>query len=92
MADATFTVTDPRAPRFAVQQNVREIADQVASAAAAGTPHRTGAMARAWHVVPGNDPGTALVQNSAPYARYVEYGTRKMPAKAPLGRAAAGRR
>jgi hypothetical protein len=29
------------------------------------------------------------VINTAPHARFVEYGTRHMPARAPLGRAAA---
>jgi hypothetical protein len=48
-------------------------------------------MAAGWHTVPGQDPGTTLVVNTTPYARYVEYGTRHMRAKAPLGRAAARR-
>lgn len=93
MASATFTVEHPRNRRFVIQQDIAEIAGRVASDAAANTPHRTGAMARGWHTVPGQDPGTTLVVNTVPHARYVEYGTRHMPARAPLGRAAAaGRR
>jgi hypothetical protein len=40
-------------------------------------------------VVAGADPATSVVVNTAPYARYVEHGTRNMPAEAPLGRAIA---
>ena len=92
MASATFTVEHPRNRRFVIQQDIAEIAGRVAS-----TPPRTRrtapAMARGWHTVPGQDPGTTLVVNTVPHARYVEYGTRHMPARAPLGRAAAaGRR
>jgi Bacteriophage HK97-gp10, putative tail-component len=92
MASATFTVEHPRNRRFVIQQDIAEIAGRVAAAASAATPHRTGAMAAGWHTVPGNDPGTTLVVNTVPYARFVEYGTRHMPARAPLGRAAAGAR
>jgi hypothetical protein len=93
MASATFTVEHPRNRRYAIQQDIAEIAGRLAADASANTPRRTGAMAAGWHTVPGQDPGTTLVVNSAPHARYVEYGTRHMPAKAPLGRAtAAGRR
>jgi hypothetical protein len=84
----TFTVTDPRAPRLCVQQNVAEIAGQVAARAASNTPRLTGLMAASWQVRPGySDPGTSVVVNTAPYARFVEYGTRSRPARAPLGRA-----
>lgn len=89
-SSAAFTVTDPRAPRLAVARNVAEIAARVAASAAANTPQRTGRMARSWRTVPGRDPGTTLVVNDTPYARFVEYGTRHMRAAAPLGRAMAG--
>jgi hypothetical protein len=86
----TFTVTDPLAPRKCVQQNVAEAAQRIASAAASNTPRRTGRMASSWVVRPGyNDPGTSVVINTAPYAKFVEYGTRSRPARAPLGRALA---
>ncbi|HXD66359.1 MAG TPA: HK97 gp10 family phage protein [Solirubrobacteraceae bacterium] len=85
-----FKVTDPRAPRLAVQQNVAEITARIASAAASNTPRLTGAMAAGWEVRPGySDPGTSVVTNRVPYARFVEYGTRRMRAHAPLGRALA---
>lgn len=92
MADATFTVTDPRAPRYAVQQNIAEMAAQLAGLARSNTPVLTGQMAAGWHTVPGRDPGTTLVVNSTPYAKYVEFGTKHRPASAPLGRAAAAMR
>jgi hypothetical protein len=85
-----FEVIDPLAPRKACGQNVADIADRVRSQAAANTPRDTGLMASSWQTRPGySDPATTVVINTAPHARYVEYGTRHMPARAPLGRAAA---
>lgn len=94
MADehATFIVTNPRAPREAVAENVKDLAERVAQRAAQNTPRLTGAMAGEWIVVQGDDVATELVENEAPYARYVEYGTRYMAARAPLGRAVAAER
>lgn len=90
MAEVVFRVTDPKAPRLAVQQNIAEIAQQLAGRATANTPRLTGLMAGSWQVRPGyNDPGTSVVINTAPYARFVEYGTRRTRAYAPLGRALA---
>ena len=86
----TFKVTNPRAPRLCVQQNIYETAQRVADRAAAGTPRLTGRLAGGWEVRPGySDPGTAVVINRVPYARFVEYGTRSRPAAAMLGRAMA---
>lgn len=85
-----FEVTNPRAPRYAVQGNVAEIAAKIAAAASAGSPHRTGALAAGFRTAPGySDPGTTVVIASSPYFHYVEYGTRHMAAHAMLGRAMA---
>lgn len=89
MAGATFTVTNAQAPRLAVAPGVRELAKELAAQAEARTPRRTGRMAASWEVAQGDDPATSVVTNSAPYAPYVEYGTRNDPAQAPLGRAIA---
>jgi Bacteriophage HK97-gp10, putative tail-component len=89
MASATFRVTNPAAPRLAVAPGVRTLADHLADQAAQRSPRRTGRMAASWEVVAGDDPATSVVINTAPYARYVEYGTRFDPAQAPLGRAIA---
>lgn len=90
MAGATFRVTNPKAPRLVVAPGVRRLAHELADQAAQRTPRRTGAMAASWEVVPGStDPATSVVVNTAPYARYVEHGTRFDPAQAPLGRAIA---
>lgn len=86
-APAQFHVTDRRAPREEVHEDIRRMAERLAEAAAERTPRLTGRMASSWEVHEGDDPGTSFVSNSAPYARYVEYGTRTMPAEAPLGRA-----
>jgi hypothetical protein len=86
-----FEVIDPLAPRKAAGQNVAEIAAQVSARAAANTPRDTGQMAASWSTRPGySDPATTVVINTAPHARHVEYGTRHMRARAPLGRAVAG--
>lgn len=86
----TFKVTHPRAPRECVQQNVREAAQRIADRAAGNTPRRTGRLAGGWEVRPGySDPGTSVVINRVPYARFVEYGTRNRPPAAMLGRALA---
>ena len=92
MADAVFTVTDAKARRLVVQQDIRAIAGQLASDARANTPTNTGAMAAGWRVVPGREPGTSLVVNDVPHSVYVEHGTRHMAARAPLGRALAAAR
>ena len=91
MADGVvFKIIDPRAPRLAVQQNVAEITTRIASQAASNTPRLTGRMAAGWRVQPGySDPGTSVVINTVEYARFVEYGTRRTRAHAPLGRALA---
>jgi hypothetical protein len=87
---AHFEVTFPRAIRYVVQGNIREITAQIAARAAANTPRETGQMAGGWEVRPGySDPGTSVVVNAVPHARFVEYGTRHMRAFAPLGRAMA---
>jgi Bacteriophage HK97-gp10, putative tail-component len=91
MGDATFVVTDPKQIRTACQAGVAAIAEQVAARAAANSPRRFGRLAAGFRTQPGyDDPGTTVVVNSVPYARFIEYGTRHMRAYAPLGRAAAG--
>jgi HK97 gp10 family phage protein len=85
-----FKITDPLAPRKACAQNVAEAAQRVRAQAAANTPRDTGRMASSWSTRPGySDPATTVVINTAPHARFVEYGTRHMRARAPLGRAMA---
>jgi len=86
---SVFTVTNWRARRYAIRPDIARMAQQLARDAQERTPQRTGRMAASWAVVPGADPGTSLVTNSAPYARFVEYGTRHEHAAAPLGRAVA---
>lgn len=92
MAGSEFRVTDPRAPREAVAEDIRRDAEQLAADASSRTPVITGRMAGAYHVEQGDDPATQIVTNDVYYARFVEYGTRNMRAEAPLGRAAAAAR
>lgn len=87
---AEFTVLDPGAPRREAAPLVRQRAGRVADQARGNTPVLTGQMAGGWTVEAGHTEGAFVITNAVRYARFVEYGTRKMPAKAPLGRAAAG--
>lgn len=89
---ATFTVTDPEAPRKCVAEDVRGQAEHLAADAEARTPRDTGLMAASWRVEAGDDVATCAVVNDAPYAVFVEYGTRYDAPAAPLGQAAAGAR
>lgn len=87
--DAVFTVTNPIARRLAVMAMMQAIAGEVlASAAANGPVGVTGLLSGGYSIKPGRDPGTTLITIHAPkYHKYVEYGTRHMAARAPLGRA-----
>lgn len=90
--EVRYTVTNAMARRLCIQPDIRRIAEQLAADAAARTPRDTGTLAGGWTVAPGRDPGTSLVQNSTPYAVYVEYGTRRRRAAAMLGSALASAR
>lgn len=93
MADrARFTVKNPHARRLVVERDIHGIAERLAADAEQQTPVITGRLAASYAVEPGKEPGTSVVTNSAPYARFVEYGTRYMRAEAPLGRALAAAR
>jgi len=86
--DVTYTVLNPRARRDAVAPMMAAIAAEIAGAASGGTPRLTGALAGSYTVKSGRDPGTSLVESSGVgWGKYIEYGTRKMRAHAPLGRA-----
>ena len=93
MADVVFRVTNPQARRLAVAPAIAAIAAELAGAAAGGVNSRTGTLAGGFSVKAGRDPGTSLAVITAPhYHKYVEYGTRKMRAQAPMGRAVAAAR
>lgn len=92
MAESKFTVRNPEARRLVVERDIHDIAERLAADAEQQTPVITGRMAASYHVEPGKEPGTSVVTNDAPYARFVEYGTRYMRAEAPLGRALAAAR
>jgi len=85
---STFRVTNPEAPRLAVDPNMREKADQVAHDASALTPVLTGQLAASWTVEKSHE-ASYRVSTDVPYARYVEYGTRFMRGAAMMGRALA---
>jgi HK97 gp10 family phage protein len=85
-----FTVTDAGAPRREAAPGVLAAAQVLARDAATNTPVRSGTMRRGWRAVQvGN---SARVINDVEYARFVEFGTRHMAPRAPLGRAMADAR
>lgn len=88
---ARFTVTHQTAPRLVVARNVQGMTEHLAADAAENAPRRTGQLAAGFRVERGSngDPATWVVVNTVSYARFVEYGTRHIPARAPLGRATA---
>ena len=88
MSTAHFRVTNRQALLEAVDPPVGDVARELAGDASSGTPRRTGRMADSWTATR-DRLGAWTVANSAPYARFVEYGTRHMRAAAPMGRAAA---
>jgi hypothetical protein len=85
---AKFTVTNPHAPRQAVDPDIGKRAERLREDTSALTPVATGRLAASWQVV---REGTAeyRVSTDVPYAVDVEYGTRNMQGAAMLGRSLA---
>jgi Bacteriophage HK97-gp10, putative tail-component len=93
-ASAVWRCYNFRALREACGPRMAAIAAEIAASAAANTPRDTGTLAGSYATRPGDrDPGTYLVTASdVAHGKYVEYGTRRRPASAPLGRAVAAAR
>jgi hypothetical protein len=85
---STFRVTNPHAPRLAVDPDMREKAEQLRSDAEALTPRETGRLAGSWQMEK-DHTASYRVTTDVPYARYVEFGTRNMHGAAMMGRALA---
>jgi HK97 gp10 family phage protein len=79
-----YRVLDSTLPRQATDAVVARVANGIRDAVMSQQPHRTGALAGGWHVTRLN-PSVYLVANDVPYGRYVEYGTRSMPARPVFG-------
>ncbi len=75
-----FVVTDPTAPRREADPGVGKVAQGVAQTAAGRAPKRTGRLAAGWRTVK-QGPSSYIVTNDVPYAKYVEFGTKNMPAR-----------
>lgn len=86
---AEFTVLDAMARRRCVGPNVRRVAERVARDATSRSAVYSGRLAGAYRTEAGRDPATTWVVNDTPYARYVEYGTKRKPARPALGAAMA---
>ena len=85
-----YRTTDKGAARRLLRQPVRRRAEAVRADAQGRTPRgKTGKLARGWKLEQGRDPASVFVVNNVPYARFVEYGTRRRRARPMLGPAAA---
>jgi hypothetical protein len=83
---STYQVLNRQAPKQAADGIVRGIADQLKSVMMAQSPHgRTGQYAAGWRLER-IKPGIYRVFNEVRYGKYVEYGTRFVPARPVFGR------
>ena len=90
MAWGEFKTTDKGAARRLLSPQVRKRAERVRADAQSRTPKGpTGNLAKGWKLEQGRDPASWFVVNDVPYAIYVEFGTRRRPARPMLGPAAA---
>lgn len=86
MAGTTYRVTDRLAPRKAADAGITAITEDMARQAAAITPHgATGELAQGWRVEHGRHYAVSLLINDVPYVKFVEYGTKNMPAEPMAG-------
>lgn len=85
---AVFTVTNPMAPRLVVDPAIGARAEVLRADIVSLTPRLTGRLAASWRLEHG-DIAEYEVSSDVPYARFVEYGTRNMPAAAMVGRSLA---
>jgi hypothetical protein len=85
MPGVEYRVTHPEAPRLAADHGIGEIADHVKEDCAARSPVDTGRLQASWEVAGHGEPGFREVINTAPYARFVEYGTRYDQAQPMVG-------
>jgi hypothetical protein len=80
-----YTVTDPMAPRKAVDRPLGRLADTIAADTRARTPVRTGTLRSGWRVRRGRFPAVRIISNPVPYTALVEYGTRRRAARPMIG-------
>lgn len=91
MPDWDLHIADRRAPFRAADPDIRRIAADLRRDIAAATPRRTGRLAAGWESIRIRD-AHYHVRNPVPYARFVEHGTRRRPARPAAGRVLAAYR
>ena len=79
-----YRVLDPTAPKRAADKRTFLIAQSVMSDARSRTPLKTGRLRAGWAVAKVAD-AEYIVSNPVRYAKYVEFGTRKMQPQPMLG-------
>jgi Bacteriophage HK97-gp10, putative tail-component len=83
---SVYQVLDRSQPKQAADGIVRGIAEQLRGAVSAESPRgRTGTYAGGWRVER-IKAGIYRVFNETPYGKYIEYGTRYVPARPAFGR------
>jgi len=85
MPGVEYHVTHPEAPRIAADPGIGHAADAIRDDCAQRSPVDTGRLRASWQVVAHGEPGYREVINTAPYARFVEYGTKYDEAQPMLG-------
>lgn len=83
-----FKVINPEAPRQAVDDNLRLMAERLRDDVASLSPRFTGRLASSWKLEKDHE-ASYTVSTDVPYAVFVEYGTRHMRGAHMLGRAKA---
>ena len=82
---SVFKVVDPGEPRRVADRPIGDIAERICDRARARTPVITGRLRAGWRVEHGREQAVRIIVNDVPYARFVEYGTKNMPAEPMLG-------
>lgn len=83
---ASYKVINKGAIRLAADPLIGEVAQAILDEVMAATPKGpTGDLASHWAIEVGRVPGVRIISNPEPYAAFVEYGTRNMPAEPMLG-------
>ena len=81
----TYQVVNPKVVYQELDPAIARLAEAIRSAAAAQVPRDHGDYSSSW-VTERVRPATYWVRSTSPHARFVEYGTRSMPARPVFGR------
>jgi HK97 gp10 family phage protein len=85
LTSVSYRVLDPKAPKRVSDPIAKKIAEAIAADAASRSPvGETGNLRRGWKATPEAE-AQWIVSNAVRYAKFVEFGTRKMQPQPMLG-------